>query len=114
MHGLVEYAGAVLFLVAPFVLDFDSDAATAASILVGLLVLVVAATTAGPTGIIRSIPVPAHVVLDYALAGVLVAAPFVFGFSDEGAPTAFFVVLGVLHLLVSIATRYLPARRAAA
>ena len=44
--------------------------------------------------------------LDYVLAIALIAAPFVLGFSDETAPTAFFIVIGVVHLLVTIGTRF--------
>jgi len=29
-----------------------------------------------------------------------------FGFSDESTPTVFFIVLGVVHLLLTIATRF--------
>jgi hypothetical protein len=47
-----------------------------------------------------------HVTADVVLAVLLVALPFVLGFRDEGAPTALFIVLGVLHLLVTIATRF--------
>ena len=106
IHGAIEYAAGVLFIAAPFVLGFDAGAATAVSILVGLALLIVAATTEGRTGLIAVIPVIAHVVLDFALAGFLVAAPFLFGFADEGAPTAFFITLGVGHLLVTIGTRF--------
>jgi VIT1/CCC1 family predicted Fe2+/Mn2+ transporter len=112
-HGLLEYGAAVLFIVAPFALGFDAGAAVAASIVAGVLVLFVAATTAGPTGIVNQIPVAAHVVGDYLLVAALIAAPFVFGFSDETAPTAFFIAIGVLHLLVTIGTRFVsdgPAR----
>lgn len=106
VHGVIEYLAAVLFIVAPFVLTFDSGAATAASIVAGLLILILAATTEGPTSLINSVPLPAHILLDYALAALLVAAPFLFGFSHETAPTAFFIGLGVVHLLVTIATRF--------
>jgi len=57
--------------------------------------------------------VKAHVALDLLVAAGLVAAPFLFGFSDETNPTAFFIVLGVVHLLLTIATRFLPAASAA-
>jgi len=120
LHGLIEYVAAALFIVAPFVLSFDSDAATAASIVAGVLVLVIAAATDGPTSLVNSIPLAAHILLDYLLVAALIAAPFLFGFSDETEPTAFFIALGVLHLLVTIATRFRPrgeasrARRAAA
>ena len=111
VHGFVEYAAAVLFFVAPFVLDFQAGAATAASIIAGVVVLFLAASTEGPTSLINYVPLAAHVVLDYALAGVLIAIPFLLGFSDETEPTAFFIGLGVLHLLVTIGTRFRPNGR---
>ena len=98
VHGVIEYLAGAAFVVAPLLIGYDSDAATAVSILVGLVILVVAASTDGPTSLVNSIPVPAHVVLDYVLAVLLVALPFIAGFSDETAPTAFFIVLGVAHL----------------
>ena len=112
LHGLVEYAAGILCVAAPFLFGFESDAATAASIVIGIVILIVAASSEGPTGLAKVIPVGIHVVLDFAVVVVLIAAPFLFGFSDEGAPTAFFIVVGVAHLLVTIATRFLPAREA--
>jgi hypothetical protein len=116
VHGLLEYGAAVLLVIAPFVLSFDSGAAIAASLIVGVVVLVVAASTEGPTSLVNQIPLAAHVVLDYVLAVALLAIPFVAGFSDETAPTAFFIALGVVHLLVTIGTRFRrdekPRRRA--
>jgi hypothetical protein len=74
-------------------------------------VLFVAASTEGPTSLINYVPLAAHVVLDYALALVLIAIPFIAGFSDETAPTVFFIAIGVLHLLVTIGTRFRPVDR---
>lgn len=106
VHGLIEYAAAVLFIAAPFIFGFEENAATATSVVVGVLIIFVAATTAGPTSIINSLPLSVHIVVDYALAIVLIAAPFLFGFSSETSPTVFFIALGVAHLLVTIATRF--------
>ena len=115
VHGIVEYLAAALFIAAPFLFSFEEDTATAVSIVVGVLLLAVTASTALPTGIIKSIPVQAHAVIDYGLAALLIASPFVFGFSDDGTATAFFIVLGVVHLLLTIATRFVgddrPRRR---
>jgi hypothetical protein len=111
VHGLVEYAAGILFIAAPFLFGFDSDRATAVAIIAGVLILIVAASTAMSTGLIKSIPVQAHVVLDYILAILLIASPFLFGFSDDGTATAFFIVLGVLHLLLTIATRFIRDER---
>jgi hypothetical protein len=105
-HGLLEYGAGVLLLAAPFLFAFDSDAATALAILAGLGVIALAASTASSTGLAKVIPLAVHVLLDLVVVAFLVAAPFLFGFSDEGAPTAFFLVLGVWHLLLTIATRF--------
>jgi hypothetical protein len=106
-HGAIEYLAGVLFVVAPFLFGFASGAAVAVSIVTGVVVLVVAATTVGPTSLVDQIPIQAHAVLDFMVAALLIAAPFLFAFSDESAPTAFFIVLGLLHLLITIGTRFL-------
>jgi hypothetical protein len=111
VHGVVEYLAAALFIAAPFLFSFDDDTATAVSIVAGVVVLVVTASTALPTGLIKSIPVQAHAIIDFLLAAVLIAAPFLFGFSDDGTATAFFIVLGVVHLLLTIATRFVSEER---
>ena len=111
VHGVIEYLAAALFIAAPFLLAFDDDTATAVSRVVGVLVLVLTASTALPTGLIKSIPVQAHAVIDFLLAAVLIAAPFLFGFTDDGTATAVFIVLGVVHLLLTIATRFVSEER---
>jgi hypothetical protein len=111
VHGVIEYIAAALFIAAPFLFSFENDTATAVSIVVGVLLLALTASTALPTGLIKSIPVQAHAVIDFLLAAALIAAPFIFGFSDDGTATAFFIVLGVIHLLLTIATRFVAEER---
>src|SRR5215210_4461136 len=111
VHGVIEYLAGALFIAAPFLFSFDDDTATAVSIVAGVVILVVTASTALPTGLIKSIPVQAHAMIDFLLAAVLIAAPFLFGFSDDGTATAFFIVLGVVHLLLTIATRFVSEER---
>ena len=111
VHGVVEYLAAVLLIAAPFLFSFESDTATAVAIAAGVVVLIVAASSALTTGLIKSIPVHAHVILDYVLAVVLIASPFLFAFDDDSTATAFFIVLGVVHLLLTIATRFIREER---
>jgi len=106
VHGLVEYLAGALLIAAPFLFGFESDSATALSIVVGVVVVAIAASTDGPSSLINSIPLSAHVALDYVLAAVLVAMPFIGGFSEETDPTVFFIALGVVHLLLTIGTRF--------
>jgi hypothetical protein len=111
VHGVIEYLVAAVLIAAPFLADFEDDTATGVSIVAGVLVLVITASTALPTGLIKSIPVQAHAILDYLIALVLIASPFLFAFSDDGTATAFFIGLGVLHLLVTIGTRFVREER---
>ena len=106
LHGVIEYAAGVLLIASSFLFGFEDGAATAVSIVVGVVAFIIAASTEGPSSLVDSIPIAVHVLLDYALAAVLIAAPFLFGFSDESAPTAFFIILGIAHLLLTIGTRF--------
>jgi hypothetical protein len=113
-HGVIEYVAAAVFVAAPFVLSFDSGTAKAVSIVVGVVILVITASSELPTGLAKTIPVVIHATLDFVLAVILIASPFLFGFTDDGNATAFFIILGIVHLLVTIATRFLPPRAAVA
>ncbi|MGI8536249.1 MAG: SPW repeat domain-containing protein [Mycobacteriales bacterium] len=106
VHSAVEYAAAVLFLLAPFLFGFDSETAKWTSIALGVLVLLVAVISRGKLGLTQSLPTSAHATLDYVLAVLLVLAPFVLGFADDKAAVTFFVLLGVAHAGLSLLTSF--------
>jgi hypothetical protein len=106
LHGLIEYVAGVLFIAAPFVFGFDDGAATALSLVIGAGILVLAIITDSPVGIVRTLPIEVHVVLDYVLAVILIASPFIFGFRDDDAAVLFFVILGVAHLIITTVTGF--------
>jgi VIT1/CCC1 family predicted Fe2+/Mn2+ transporter len=106
VHSAVEYAAAVLFLLAPFLFGFDSETAKWTSIALGVLVLLVAVISRGKLGVTQSLPTSAHATLDYVLAVLLVLAPFVLGFADERAAVTFFVLLGLAHAGLSLLTSF--------
>ena len=53
----------------------DHGAATAVSIVLGVLVIFLAATTAWFTSLINQVPLPAHIILDYVLAALRALGP---------------------------------------
>ena len=112
VHGIIEYAIGVFLIAAPFLFDFDSSAATAVAIVGGILTLVIGASTDSPTGLARAIPLNIHMVLDFVVSIVFIASPFLFRFSDDSTATALFIVVGIAGLLLTIATRFKPAREA--
>jgi hypothetical protein len=105
-HSVLEYVAGVFLIIAPFLFDYDGGA-TAVSIVAGVLLIFLAAVSEGPLGLVPQIPTGAHAVLDLLLSALFIAAPFIFGFSDEGAPTAVFITGGVVYLLIAVGTRYL-------
>ena len=109
VHGILDYVLAGVLIAAPFILSFDETAATVLAIVAGLGALLLAAFTAWTTGIVKSIPVVAHAILDYLLCILLIVSPFLFGFNDDDTAGAFFVVLGIAGLLLTVATRFTPA-----
>ena len=54
----------------------------------------------------RFIPTKLHAPLDYIVGAVLIAAPWIFQFSDSGAATAVSIVLGVGLIAYSLFTDY--------
>ncbi len=54
----------------------------------------------------------AHGILGYLMGLALLAAPFVLGFTDDDTATPTLLALGVIHLLQTLATRFVRARDA--
>jgi hypothetical protein len=106
VHSLIEYIAGAALIAAPLLLDYSSGAAKAVSIILGVLVLFLVATTTSTMSLINQVPLSMHIVFDYVIAAVLIASPFLFSFSGESKPTAVFIAGGVVWLLLSIGTRY--------
>ena len=106
LHGLIEYGEGILTMLAPFLFNFDSNGATVLAILIGAGVLVLAVITVAPTGISRTLPLASHIVLDYVLVAIWISFPFIFGFSDDDVALAYFLIVGVGHLLMTVSTRF--------
>jgi hypothetical protein len=105
VHGLLEYGVGVLLIASSSLFSFDSTP-RAVGILLGAAVLVLAAVSDLPTALMRRLPIDSHVVIDYVIGVVLIASPFIFGFSDDEGALAFFVVVGIGYLILTAVTRW--------
>jgi hypothetical protein len=114
LHGLLEYLIGGFFIASPFIFGFDANASVAIGVVGGIALILMAATAQTGPSLSGMIPVGLHVLFDVVLAAFLVASPFIFGFPGEAAPTGLFIGAGVVHLLVTIATRFLPPTSEAA
>ena len=122
-HSMLEPIVPLIFIAAPWLFGFsDVDAAKTLSILVGVAMLVYSMMTKWRLSLAKVIPLKGHMTLDMAGAVVLIASPWIFGFSDEGGAARFVVIAGVVELLIGLATNWdskqevesAPGRRTAA
>ena len=106
LHAIADYAVGILLIVVALAND-GSDGAKATGVVVGAVVLLVSMATRYPLGVFKVLPFTIHSAGDYLAAALLIAAPFVLNFADaEGGIAAFYVVMGVAVLAVSLVTNY--------
>jgi hypothetical protein len=103
-HGVLDYLIALLLVVSPRFLNFESGADEAGILLaVGLVVLLYSLLTRYELGLLPVIPFRAHLALDVLGGLTLLLSPWLFGFADHiRAPH---VLLGLLELGLVMITR---------
>ena len=106
IHGVIDYVMGVLLLASPWLFNFnfaDNAAATWVPVVIGLLILGTSLMTAYELGLIKVIPMPAHLVADMGAGAILLVSPWLFGVADEvWVPH---VVLGVAEIGVALMTK---------
>lgn len=108
VHGILDYASGALFIASPWLFDFaDNDAARRVAIGTGVAVLGLSAFTDYEAGVVKRIPMAAHLTAD-TMTGVLVAAtPWLFGFAKRIAWPH--VAFGLLETGAGLLTQRKPA-----
>src|SRR3954463_11496548 len=82
VHGFLDYTVGLLLIVAPWLLGFSHHGiATWLPVILGAGAIGYSLFTCYELGLVKAIPMPAHLTLD-AMSGLLLAAsPWIFGFS---------------------------------
>jgi uncharacterized membrane protein HdeD (DUF308 family) len=107
-HAMIEPIIGLIFIIAPFVLDFDHSSAKTLSIVIGVVILLSGMTTRWRMSLVKLIPLRIHFMTDVLIGIVCILAPFVLGFSDETAALIFFLVMGVGELGAAFMTAWEP------
>jgi hypothetical protein len=108
IHGILDIAVILVLFLAPSVLDFPDEAATVSYILGGAYVLLVA-ITAYPFGLAKMLPFTTHGTLELIISPLLVAMPWLAGFSQHEPARWFYVVAGIALFGVWLTTDYKAA-----
>lgn len=108
VHGILDYTTGALFMASPWLLDFaDDDAARTVAVGTGVAVLGLSVLTDYEAGVVKRIPMAAHLTVD-TLTGVLVAAsPWLLGFAKRRAWPH--VAFGLLELGAGLLTQPKPS-----
>ena len=106
VHGVLDYALVAVFLNAPMVLGFQHTRASVLAYWLTGIHLLLTGCTDFPFGAFKWIPFRIHGALELVAGLFVLAAPWVFGFSDLGAARNFFVAVGVIILIVAALTDY--------
>jgi peptidoglycan/LPS O-acetylase OafA/YrhL len=110
-HGILDYAGGAMLMLAPFVLGFSEINHTAAwaSVILGAAIFVQATfTDFEGAWFERLIPMRIHLAVDLVLGLALLAAPFVFDSASLGTYGISFVVAGAGLLVLAAITQTTP------
>ncbi|WP_395843315.1 hypothetical protein [Cystobacter fuscus] len=110
IHGYGDYLIVALFALAPTLFGFSGPPAVLCYIL-ALMQLGMSLLTAYPLGVARLLPFPVHGTIEAVISIVLLAAPFLFGFSEVVAACDFFIVSAIGLFLVWLGTDYKAAER---
>lgn len=110
IHGYLDYLVVLLFLVAPSLFGFSLTAARLSYAVAGIQ-LVISLMTAYPLGAIKLIPFTIHGAYEFIAAILLIAAPWIFGFSIDLSARYFYIASGVVLFAVWATTNYRAADR---
>jgi hypothetical protein len=113
VHGVLDYLVGVALILAPTIFQF-SDVGGAAVLVprvLGVVLILYSLLTRYEWGVLKLVPMPYHLVVDFAASAFLAASPFIFGFISA-KPNAWLphIVVGVVVILVVLVSQTQPGR----
>ncbi len=111
-HGVIDYVVGVVLILAPYLLGFaDGAGAQYVFQIIGVATIAVASITDYELGLSRLVPMGAHLNGDLGAGGLLIVAPWAFGFADLVYWP--YLIFGALAIGVALTTRTVPDDRRA-
>ena len=107
VHGVLDYLTGGMLLSAPKVLGLSDVPASARVLrLAGGSAILYSLLTDYELGVVRLLPMPAHLAMDAASGAFLASSPWLLGFAEEG-PRYWLphVVVGATEMLVAATSR---------
>ncbi|MGH8568476.1 MAG: hypothetical protein ACREXU_10780 [Gammaproteobacteria bacterium] len=105
VHGYLDYVTVVVFLLAPALLGLTGIPAMLAYAL-AVIHLLMTLVTDFPSGVGKLIPFTIHGWIERVVGPLLVLVSFIPGFATDTAAQVFYLVIGVVIILVGLLTDY--------
>ena len=113
MNGDLDYRTVRVFLLAPSMVGLARFPSILAYVLAGVHLLLTL-VTAFPLGIVKLIPLSLHGWVERVVGPVLVLVSFVPAFTIEAPARIFYIVMGIVIILVGLLTDYRGPQQASA
>jgi hypothetical protein len=106
-HGAIDYLTGAGLLAAPSLLGISDDrAASGVLTAAGLAATAYSLLTDYEFGLVRLIPMPAHLAMDAASGAMIAASPWLFGFAERGPRYRLpYAVVGAAEILAALTSK---------
>ena len=111
VHGMLDYLVGVALIAAPWLFQFNDvgGMAVALPIILGIGLIAYSIFTNYEWGLVKVLPMPYHLIVDFVAASLLALSPWLFGFADEKINSWLpHVVVGVTVILVVMVSKIHP------
>ena len=109
VHGIIDYVVGILLIAAPWLFGFAHiRAAMLVPVILGAGTILYSLLTDYELSLARLIPMPAHLGIDLVAGIVLLASPWLFGFS--GQITWPHVTVGIMEIMVVLISSRVSSR----
>ncbi len=117
VHGILDYIVGAALIVAPNIFGFSEVGGMAVLLprVLGVAAIVVSLLTNYEWGLMKVIPMPVHLGIDFLSGALLAASPWLFGFATQPENAWMpHVVFGLAEILVVFVSQREPGQRIAA
>lgn len=105
IHGYLDFLTVFIFLLAPTLLGLEQLSAILAYSL-AVVHLIVTLASDFPFGVVKLIPFTVHGWIERMVGPLLIAIPFILNFSDEEVARNFYIVMGIVIIVIGMLTDY--------
>ncbi|MCB1949840.1 MAG: hypothetical protein H6940_13490 [Burkholderiales bacterium] len=105
LHGYLDFLTVFIFLIAPTLLGLSQLPAILAYTL-AVVHLIVTLGSDFPFGMVKIIPFVIHGWIERIVGPLLIAMPFMLNFSNEEPAKNFYILMGIIVIIVGVLTNY--------